>query len=286
MNPIKTAALAVLALAVAAAAAADGPRWTKADTLKLDFKFNYVGFADRDNAVSVGYAGEIHYSADGGKTWPRAANSSACRFGLEVVDAGVAYHCGNQSMVGKSLDGGKTWTRVADFGGNAPRHAKFVSFCDAGRGWIATPTKLAATDDGGQSWQPLALPAGAGLILNVARVDAATGAFLDNKGQLWTSRDGGASWSAQTVVRESFANGADACPLACLRFPARDRIAIVFYRFGDQPGWVVRSSADAGATWSDETFDAPMGNPWLDRGARYLTVTDVVRKEATLFVRQ
>src|SRR5512143_1438269 len=121
--------------------------WQVAQKLTYTHAVYYAGFMNESFGMTVGYGGEVHYTNDGGASWPQAANSSKCRFGLEIVDDQVAWHCGNGGHVRKSTDGGKTWQAVADFGPSEPNQCRFLSFLDDTTGWAATPSQLAATND-------------------------------------------------------------------------------------------------------------------------------------------
>ncbi len=59
--------------------------------------------------VTVGLDGEVHYTTDGGKSWPDANNNSMCRYVLDFVDKDTVWHCGNNGDIGISTDGGRNW---------------------------------------------------------------------------------------------------------------------------------------------------------------------------------
>lgn len=109
---------------------------------------NVAGFITPDAGIMLGYKGEVHYTTDGGQTWPKAENSSLCIFGLEIVDAATAWHCGNGGDILFSNDGGKTWQDAGHFGDDEPNHCRYMSFLDGTTGWAASPFKLGMTSDG------------------------------------------------------------------------------------------------------------------------------------------
>ncbi len=278
------ACLVTILTGVSVGVSAESPaQWSKVHTLSLAFPANLVGFFDDQFGLTVGYAGEIHQSLDGGSTWPRVHNNSACRFGLEIVDKQTAYHCGNLGQVGKTVDGGQNWTRVAAFSGSEPVHARYLSFYDSDHGWIATPSKLGASENGGTNWTPLVLPQGMGKILAITRLDQQTGAIFDTAGALWQTTDAGTSWNKSQAVSDPFSNTLEFAAVACLRMSDAAHLTLVFYRLGDQPSWIVRQSADGGKTWTDQAIDGRYANPWLDRSAHFLTTTDSIKKEVTVF---
>ena len=60
--------------------------WTVVLDTKISHKTNIAGFLNENYGITVGYNGEIHYTNDGGKTWPNSKNSSMCRFCLDIVN--------------------------------------------------------------------------------------------------------------------------------------------------------------------------------------------------------
>jgi len=262
-------------LITAMAGAQPQPTWTKFGTTPIDFRVNYAGFLDSQFGITVGYAGEVHRSTDGGTSWPRAQNNTLCRFGLEIVDRNVAYHCGNGSQVARTSDGGKTWSLVANFAGGEPVHARYLSFFHPDSGWIAAPGLLGSTVDGGKTWSEIPLPEGMGAILSLSCLDARRGAVFDNAGVLWRTGDGGQTWTSSPVVAEEFLSDVTATPTATLRWIDAQHLTLVFFLYAEKSGWTVRSTADGGTTWNDQLIDEDLVNasPWLDRTARFLTLT-------------
>jgi len=105
-------------------------KWNVVCQSEIDFNVSAAGFNDENLVITVGYAGEVHYTTDGGKDWKSAENMSYCRFGLEIIDSKIAYHCGNAGHVGFSSNGGKTWQRTTDFGDMQPRQCRYLSLVD------------------------------------------------------------------------------------------------------------------------------------------------------------
>ena len=216
------------------------PVWSRVTAVATAFQVNYAGFSDSQFGISVGYAGEVHQTLDGGTHWPQAVNQSVCRFGLEIVDRRTAYHSGNQGEMGRSDDGGKTWTKLPNLGEGEPSHVRFLSFFNARAGWAASPFALDFTDDAGAHWSPVPLPEGVGLILSVARIGGSSGALFDDAGLLWTTTDAGHSWNKTALVPEEFLNEEQYTPVASLRLLDPSHVVLVFYRTGDAGAWVIR----------------------------------------------
>ncbi len=248
---------------------------------------NYAGFLNESFGITVGYAGEVHYTTDGGATWPLASNKSMCRFGLEIVDEQTAWHCGNGGHVRKSTDGGKTWSEVANFGPNEPNQCRFLSFLDDTTGWAATPSELAATNDGGQTWQKITPPEG---FLAISAIELRTpqdGYLLGSSGKLYVTSDGGQTWTAQDLAftKDAFTSKMPS-PLAALRFTDEKHGLIILTRGNADEGYFVWSAytEDGGGTWREDRVPVAKGIPFLflARDGSTLTVVDTVMKKLTV----
>jgi photosystem II stability/assembly factor-like uncharacterized protein len=283
--PVLIALLGALALSAGCAAPpeADEPPedvlepWRIVAESALDNSVHYSGFLNESFGIAVGYAGEIHYTTDGGASWPQAENQSWCRFGLEIVDEQVAWHCGNGGHVRVSTDGGRTWQQAANFGPNAPAHCRFLSFLDATTGWAATESLLAATTDGGRSWQEIALPEDVDLIMAIELRTATDGYLLDSSGRLLVTADSGSSWEARDLDFTADAYLARmGSPIAAVRFVDADHGMIVLSRGDAEQGYFVWSAytRDGGATWQHDQVTTERGIPlvFLSRDASTLSV--------------
>jgi photosystem II stability/assembly factor-like uncharacterized protein len=226
-----------------------------------------AGFLDETRGITVGVSGEMHYSEDGGKTWSRGENESTCRFGLEIVDASLAWSVGNTSQVRVTRDGGKTWQAVA----NTPWKAHLVAFVDSKAGWAASLSHLAGTADGGNAWTEISLPEGVKKIAAIDRNEDA-GYLLDDKGVLHVTQDGGATWMEKQLPVEKPILVGDNLPLAVLRFADPGRGVAVFSP--DKSGGVLisLSTSDGGDTWVESTVPVKLGALFLTHDARFLTV--------------
>ncbi len=271
---------------VAATATPKEP-WQVAEKISYSHAVNYAGFLNKSFGITVGYAGETHYTTDGGATWPLAANSSMCRFGLEIVDDQVAWHCGNGGHVRKSTDGGKTWQAVANFGPNEPNQCRFLSFLDATTGWAATPSQLAATNDGGTTWQDVALPEGILSILAISLRTPQDGYLLGSSGKLYVTADGGKSWTPQALgfTKNAFP-GKMPSPLATMRFTDEKHGMVIMSRGNQEDGFYIWSeyTDDGGATWREDKVPVAKGIPnlYLSRDGSILTVLDTIMRQVTV----
>lgn len=227
-----------------------------------------AGFLDETHGILAGLSGEIHYSLDGGKSWPRAENNTACRFGLDIVDAQIAWSVGNKGHVSVSKDGGQTWQTVT----NTPWRAHLVRFLDDTTGWAAGISNLAATGDGGKSWNAVALPEGVRKIAAIDLRTAADGYLLDDSGGLHVTLDGGNTWSGVSLGLDKKILAGDSLPLAAIRFTDSAKGMIVAARVNSNGELTVLRTSDGGKTWDRSILPAKLGALFLAHDARFLTV--------------
>lgn len=167
--------------------------WEMVTELKYDFNVYDAMFYSEEDAITVGYAGEIHTSKDGGVTWPKSENQSLCRFGLDVVDKSICYTCGNGGDITKSVDGGKTFTSMTKFGQNEPNQCIMMSFLDENTGIVAAKTYMAITKDGAKSWTPIEITATA---IAIYMETANQFSYIGDDLTLYQTTDGGTTWNA------------------------------------------------------------------------------------------
>lgn len=264
------AALVLMGGLVAVQAEGKAGQWKQAFQVEAKHSTFYAGFLNDTQGITVSYAGEVHYTKDGGKTWPRAYNNSWCRFGLEILDEKTAWHCGNRGHVRMSTDGGESWEAVADFGDMEPDQCRFLSFIDAKTGWIAAPGRIAATTDGAQSWTEFDLPESSKNTAAINLRSVKDGYVLDVTGALFVTQDAGKTWSKRLVPLDGKLLTMK-CPTAAMRFLDADHGTIVVSNKG---AVVAFATADGGKTW-DKTVvnDKLSGYLYLTRDGKTLTVT-------------
>lgn len=255
-------------------------KWNVVRQNEIDFNVNATGFNDENHGITVGYAGEVHYTADGGKDWNSGDNKSYCRFGLEIIDSNIAYHCGNAGHVGFSKDGGKTWRRTTSFGEMQPRQCRYMSFADRKTGWIAAPERLASTSDEGYTWNEIALPKEAGSIKAISVWSAHEGCILDNNYTLYFTSDGGETWQNQTmhIESEGINKKIPLVPNTAMRFFDKDTGTIIAIATTAEATKLLEiSTADGGKTWTEEEIPVSVfeeSTIFLSRDGNTLTLFD------------
>ncbi len=168
-----------------------GSSWKQIHSEEYKYEFYAAGFNNKKQGVTVGYAGEIHYTKDGAKKWNNANNSSACLFGLDFATDQVVYTCGNQGNVTKSTDGGEFFELVSPFGDSEPEQCQVMSFCDENNGIIASDKRMAKTSDGGKTWTEITIPSN---IVAIYMTAPDTFYFMDTSFSINKTSDGGTTW--------------------------------------------------------------------------------------------
>jgi photosystem II stability/assembly factor-like uncharacterized protein len=263
--------LLIMIVAAGCTPAAEAPAapWEIMREIKVEHSTIVAGFLNDSFGLTAGPAGEVHYTTDGGQTWPQAENQSLCRFGLDIVNEKLAWNVGNGGQVRVSTDGGQTWQAVTTlmWAGN------FISFIDAQTGWATSRrSTLWATNDGGQTWTEVTLPEGIGKFVGVSRGTANDGYLMDNSGLLYITHNGGQTWTTESL-------GPTDLPLmdiahgAAIRFFNTDHGIIVACLAGDgQSKVVAMKTIDGGKTWETEELPVKIGALFLSHDGTTLTV--------------
>lgn len=193
---------------------------------------------------------------------------------MDIVDVQTIWQCGMQN-VSVSTDGGKTWKAVA---GKAGGMGCILSFADAQTGWLGFGSKFESTADGGATWKELVLPKDAGKAAAVSLRTPTEGYLLDQNGVLFTTRDGGKTWSSQSLGLDApeilgFGGGAfvNETPQAAVRFIDAGHGLVVLGLSG-KAGMIALRTADGGKTWKEESLPAKLGTPYISRDGKFVTV--------------
>lgn len=261
--------------------------WSVVVDTKITHATNISGFLNENFGVTVGYGGEIHYTEDGGKTWPQSFNGSACRFSLDIVDENLMWCGGNGNNVRYSEDGAESFKAVSDV--NLGGMHSSIDFIDDTTGWIAASKKMAATKDGGDTWTELTYPAEVKGIAALQLRTPEEGYLLSNNGLFYITKDGGASWSLlQDLNFAQYGIVADVKGTiglakinqsqADISFTDENNGIIVFT--GTIPGegnlTVFLTTTDGGETWDVERFEPIEGfapaKVFLSGDGKYLTL--------------
>lgn len=270
-----------------------GVTWTMIEAFKTNgYRLRDVAFESPTHGVIVGAAGMVYVTWDGGVNWTeQKLPGGPLLSDVEWKDANTAVVVGDGPFVARTLDGGVTWSpgvisqhahcvrhvsgdtwfaaggsniwRSTDNGATWPsvystsQSFYGIDFSDPNNGLACGSSAIYRTTDGGTNWT---VTTGAnGYHHWDVRYLSPTVAFTSMQtGQVARSVDGGATWTAASVV------GIALPGLASSTWDANN--AIIVGAFGH-----IMTTGDGGVTWQERTRR-------LDQSyAQVENVTDVVR---------
>lgn len=244
----------------------------------VETKVEYAGFMNESIGVTVGYAGEISYTEDGGDSWAISDNSSACRYGLDIYDESFIVSSGNSGVNLLSNDKGKSWTKLTDFPlKRSGEYNKFMSVIDTNNLYIASKISLGVSNDGGVTWEELALPDGCDSIVGMFFMTPENGYIFNSDGTLYITKDSCKSWTTQVLDLQGEKIIISKMPSAAINFQSEDEGMIIYSTTSYKVHCI--KTEDGGNTW--ETVDMPKVYyfaPYISRDGRYLTLSSSLKK--------
>jgi photosystem II stability/assembly factor-like uncharacterized protein len=155
-----------------------------------------------------------------------------------------------------------------------------VAFADADNGWIGSGNKFEMTTDGGVTFSPITLPAGAGKVASMSLRTPKDGYLIDSAGMLYITSDGGKTWTPKSLGFTNpeilgFGSGPfiNETPKAAVRFTDADNGVVVLGLKGKTSMIALRTN-DGGNTWKEETLPVELGTPYLSPDSRFLTINN------------
>ncbi len=254
-------------------------KWETVKEIKPETGIYLTGFYDASYGVSVGYAGKIQYTADGGNTWNQAKNTSLCRFGLELATDKVGYTCGNGGNVTKTTDGGATWTPVTDFGDSEPQQCKTLSFVNENLGMISSSKRLAITEDGAKTWKELTPPEE---ITGLRFISENKCYLIGAKGNLYLSTDKGQTWTKKEIKLPDKAEYKHLENATAISMDENGKGE--FFCLNDDGVLMGYTTKNGGDTWTKETKPKTEGFSviYLSKNGEFLSVNTIRGSQITL----
>lgn len=209
--------------------------------------------------TDAGNPGEIAYSDDLGATWHLVEYGTVnAQFvpdadALFALDPWHIWLTTNDGYIYFSGDGGLTWTAQEE-GVIAATAWNAIRFVDPSTGYVAGAANEAAkTEDGGDSWTAVVLPAAkAAVAVEALEAVTAQRVFVGyGDGDLFYTEDGGATWAERTIVVVT------PTVINSLHFVSD----LVGFLVGDKtgPAGILLRTIDGGYTWEDVTLSTNAG---------------------------
>ena len=256
---------------------ADVSPWKLLSESSVDTKVFYAGFLNDAIGVTVGYSGETSYTEDGGKTWSKSYNVSACRYGLDLYDETFIVDCGNSGVNLISKDKGKNWSRMGDFPLKNGSYNKFLSAIDTKNIYIGALKSLGRSNDGAVTWNDIALPEGCDKIAGMFFMTTDIGYLLSMEGILYITKDACETWTTQTIDLSGEKISTTAMPSVAINFQDENHGMIVYYAKSFKLSCL--KTEDGGITWTSiEMPKTSLAAPYLSRNGQYLTLSSPTRK--------
>lgn len=245
-----------------------GATWSDlSDYSALSQDLHEAVMLDSGAVLAVGESPGVFRSDDGGQTWSAVPNpSTGTLYDVERAGTDVVAAVGEGGQVLRSTDGGWTWTAVASPGpipgpSTQPSQALAQEWLDGSTGFVAGTNIGHRTDDGGQTWTPLAgVPTlfgeVQGAFTEISFLDDGLHGYLGQQlGLRYQTTDGGLTWNPEPSTM--FPNYiARLLPLG-----PSERVACA-----DGEGARVWRTTDDGSSWT-ELLQMPetVGFPALER---------------------
>lgn len=183
----------------------------------------------------------IALSQDGGSTWSTILREPTGIWGFDVLSPTMGWAVGVTSLE-ETTDGGATWQQLAEPTGSHLVSVDFVSPTD-GFG-LTTVGKLVKTIDGGHLWTPSGLSTTGS---SQCFVSAQVGYVADASGNVYSTNDGGATWS-EARAPTGIVPTSEWPSLSCSGTVGWLSLAeVVPGRTGE---YLVEETSDSGSTWA------------------------------------
>ena len=159
-----------------------------------------VSFSDANKGTAVGWgSGLILRTTDGGTTWgAQSTDYQSTLYGVSFFDANKGVATGEDGYLLTTTNGGTTWTSQA-----IPSTGRFtpVDFVDANTVYAATSGSIYKSTNGGSTWAlkfSLSAEINGLFFLDANNGVAVGGAMMDGP-VVYSTSDGGTSWTQQTT---------------------------------------------------------------------------------------
>lgn len=255
----------------------DSP-WVLLSETSVDTAVNYAGFLNESLGVTVGYAGAVSYTADGGKNWSKSSIVSACRYGLDFYDESFLITSGNSGVNMISEDKGENWSYLGEFPlKSSGVYNKFLSVTDRENIYIGAQKALGVTNDGGKTWKEIELPEKCNNMAGMFFLTSETGYLLNIDGTLFKTADSCKTWTEQAIDLAGEKILQNTMPMAAINFQD-EKNGMIIYGTKSYQVFCLKTE-DGGSTWESVKMPKTFGqSPYLSRDGRFLTISTPLKK--------
>jgi photosystem II stability/assembly factor-like uncharacterized protein len=248
--------------------------WQIVKQIQPEHRPKYAAFMNELFGVTgCGQIGRPSFTADGGQSWTQPAIGQFCPTSVDIVDGRSIWLC-NSFGVFTSKDGGQTLAQMY----SPLDGCRILNFVDDNHGWSSLEWNLAATADGAIRWEEVEKAYDMGEIAAISLRTPQDGYVLTHDGILFSTNDGGESWSSNDMGIMDGDSGIaymDGRPAAAMRFLDGENGIIILNLAGAGRGELLAlHTADGGQTWDRHLLPLNPGAVYLSHDGQYLTVTE------------
>ena len=247
--------------------------WSEQPNPTSGLPIHGVDFIDASHGFAVGYYGMLLETTDRGAHWlSRDAGTGEVLHAIQFADATHGWISGYNGTILATTDAGATW--VAQTMRDVTVVFTGMSFTSITDGWLVgySPDpfeKIYHTVDGGQIWTPVREPDGYfwdigfadaqhGWVVGYKNVYDESGSFVDDRGVIYGTSDGGATWTLQWQAPFHFHHLFDVEVIDAQTAWAVGQGAT------SGVGEILLVTHDGGATWEERSSGVIMGLTAID----------------------
>ncbi len=159
-----------------------------------------VVFVNASRGITVGGAGQIRITNNGGETWNNIDSPTSKRLNsLFFINESTGWAVGEDGVIIKSTDSGATWV---DLELNTTRDFYDVFFLNEDTGFaVGENGWIMRTTDGGFTWSSVTSNSNR-ILRSIEFVDENTGVIIGNTSEVLRTTDGGLTWSRDGITFE------------------------------------------------------------------------------------
>jgi photosystem II stability/assembly factor-like uncharacterized protein len=200
-----------------------------------------AGFTSPDHGVIVGTNGLLIRTTNGGASWNSPSSRTARSLhSIAMLDANTGIAVGDSGAIIKTTDGGVVWNLAAPI---TPKNLLSVRFVDNTLVYaVGTNLTILKSTDAGDTWSIIQSSPGGGDFRSVFFSDASNGWISSINGLIYTTNDGGSTWTQHPTILTSVSGQA----INDISFTdAANGIGVC-------TGGIIIKCTDGGLTWDTE----------------------------------